>query len=263
MSTRQVAVKEGRWSRARSSKALSAVLVATLFSSCVGSATQPPTPSTAPEPSTSTSTSVQTTTTSPATSTTAAGDELPPLFEYLEGLTSIRPYDGWRNSASTGEAEALDFVADVLGGFSYLQALGLELERQSFPVFAATELRESRLYLTVDGRETEVAADAPRGHRHDLVQALRFDSDGVLNDSEPDPAMVEGGVIVIRSEGELAQLGDANLPGTIVFVDYEVVNPASRPAEEGAALLARLIDGGAAGLVLVTDATAGPEAQPG
>jgi hypothetical protein len=206
---------------------------------------------------------VPSTTTSPITSTTAATGELPPVFEYLAGLTAIRPHDGWRSSATAGEAEALDFVAGVLDGFSYLQDLGLELERQSFSVFTATELRESRLYLTSDGRETEVTADAPRGHRHDLVQALRFDSDGVLNDSEPNPVVAEGGVVVIRSEGEIAQLGDALLQGTIVFVDYEVVNPASRPAQEGAAILARLINGGAAGLVLVTDATEGPAAQPG
>jgi Zn-dependent M28 family amino/carboxypeptidase len=256
-------VERGRWNRAQASKVFSAVLAVTVLSSCVGSATQPPTSSTGLSPSASTSASIQTTTTSAVTSTTAAADELPPLFEYLKGLTSIRPYDGWRNSATTGEAEALDFVADVLGGFSYLQALGLELERQSFPVFAATELRESRLYLTSDGQETEVAADAPRGHRHDLAQALRFDSDGALNDSEPNPAVAEGEVVVIRSQGEIAQLGDADLQGAIVFVDYEMINPASRSAEEGAATLARLIDGGAAGLVLVTDATAGPEAQPG
>jgi hypothetical protein len=186
-----------------------------------------------------------------------------PLFEYLDGLTAIRPHAGWRSSATAGEAEAFDFVADVLDGFSYLQALGLEVERQSFSVFAATELRESRLYLTVDGHQAEVAADAPRGHRDDIVQALRFDSDGMLNDSEPNPAVAEGRVAVVRSESAIAQLGDADLMGAIIFVDYEIVNPASRPPQEGAALLTQLIDHGAAGLVLVTDSSDGAEGQPG
>ena len=185
------------------------------------------------------------------------------LLAYLEGLTSIQPYSGWRNSASSGEAEALDYVESKLNEFSNLQRLGMELERQSFPVFAATELRENRLYLTVGGREAEVAADAARGHRDDIVQALRFDSDGVLNDVEPDPVVVEGGVVVVRSESEIAQLTEADLQGAIVFVDYGVISPAPRPAEEGAAALARLVDGGAAGLVLVTDSSGGPEAQPG
>jgi len=185
------------------------------------------------------------------------------LFEYLEALTTIRVHEGWRNSAASGEAEALDYVAEVLEGFSYLESLGLELERQSFPVFAATELRESSLYLTVGGRETEVPADAARGHRHDIAQALRFDSDGALNDAQPDPVVVEGEAVLIDSAAEINQLGETELAGAVVFMDYEVVNPAARPPAEGAELLGRLIDGGAAGLVLVTGSSAGPEAQPG
>jgi len=30
------------------------------------------------------------------------------MLATIETLTSIQPYSGWRNSASTGEAEALD-----------------------------------------------------------------------------------------------------------------------------------------------------------
>lgn len=205
------------------------------------------------------------TTTAPVTSssTTPVPSRATALFAYLEALTSIRPHAGWRNSAASGEAEALDLAAEVLGSFPYLQSLGLELERQVFPVFAATELRESRLFLTVGGQETEVAADAPRGHRHDVDQALRADSDGGLNDSEPDPVVAEGRVVAIRSQSQITQLTEADLRGAIVLVDYEMISPASRPPAEAAALLARLIDGGAGGLVLVTDSSAGPEAQPG
>ena len=88
-------------------------------------------------------------------------DRAQAVLEYLRSLTEIRPHAGWRNSGSTGESEALDYVADVLGGFSNLQAWGLELERQSFPVFVATEPREAILYLTLDGQEAAVAADLP------------------------------------------------------------------------------------------------------
>jgi hypothetical protein len=57
------------------------------------------------------------------------------LFAFLEDLTSIQPYSGWRNSATEGEAEALDTVAVVLGGMEHLNGLGLEIERQEFPSF--------------------------------------------------------------------------------------------------------------------------------
>ena len=254
----------GHRNRTRSSRLLATALAAAVLSSCTGSPTsQPSTSTTAPRPSTSTSSTAPTTTTAASTSTTTLPVEVATVFEYLGGLTSIRAHDGWRSSAAAGEAEALDYVADVLGGFSYLQSLGLELERQSFPVFAAAELRESRLYLTTGGQETEVAADAARGHRDDIVQALRFDSDGVLNDAEPDPVVVEGEVLLVGSEAEIEQLGSTELSGAVVFVDYEIVNPAVRPPTEGAEVLTRLIAGGAAGLVLVTDSSGGPEAQPG
>ena len=62
------------------------------------------------------------------------------LFAYLEDLTSIQPYTGWRNSASSGEVEGLDYVEKTLGTFSHLQDGGLELERQSFNVYLSTEI---------------------------------------------------------------------------------------------------------------------------
>jgi len=251
-------------------KACAAATAALLLGSCTGSPgaeSWTSAPTTTPTTTTSTTTPAQTTTspTAPATTTTtlAVPDEVRPLFDYLAALTSIRPHQGWRNSATSGEAQALDFVAEVLDGFSYLQSLGLELERQSFPVLLATELRDSRLYLTVDGREVEVFADAPRGHRHDVTRAARFDSDGVLNDSEPDPATAEGEVVLISSRQEIGTAEDAGLRDAIVFLDYELVGPLSPSGPEGPGLLSRLIDAGAAGLVLVTDSTAGPGAQPG
>ena len=118
------------------------------------------------------------------------------IISYVEALTAIQPYSGWRNSATEGEAEALDYVATTLSGFGYLNNFGLELERQTFGVYLATELWETRLYLTTSGGENEVPTDALRGHRHDITQALRFDSDGVLNDSERNPVEVAGQVVL-------------------------------------------------------------------
>ena len=37
------------------------------------------------------------------------------LFAFMEDLTAIQPYSGWRNSGTEGEAEAMDYVAERLG----------------------------------------------------------------------------------------------------------------------------------------------------
>jgi hypothetical protein len=174
------------------------------------------------------------------------------LFASLEELTTIQPYSGWRNSATEGEAEALDFLADALHDLGYLQTLGLELERSSFHVFLATELWDTRLYLTTQGQETEVPAAAPRGHRHDVAQALRFDSDGALNDSERNPVEVQGDVVLIRSAGEIGALKTSDIQGKIVFLDYGLIDPATSAAGDGSRIISNLIGKEAAGLVLVT-----------
>ena len=174
------------------------------------------------------------------------------LFAFMEDLTAIQPYSGWRNSASEGEAEALDYVAETLGEFEHLGGLGLELERQSFRVFLGTELWESRLHLTVGGQEVEVPADGLRGPRDDIAQALRFDSDGTLNDSERNPAVVEGKVVLVRSATEIAALSSANLEGKVVFLDYAVIDRVLLGTSEAVKIAWGLLAKGPAGLVLVT-----------
>jgi pimeloyl-ACP methyl ester carboxylesterase len=174
------------------------------------------------------------------------------LFASLEELTTIQPYSGWRNAATEGEAEALDYVADTLDDLAYLQTLGLELERSSFHVFLATELWDTRLYLTTQGQETEVPADAPRGHRHDVAQALRFDSDGALNDSERNPVEVQGDVVLLRSAGEIDALQEGDIQGSIVFLDYALIDLATSAVGEDTQIISNLIEKEVAGLVLVT-----------
>jgi hypothetical protein len=174
------------------------------------------------------------------------------LFAFLEDLTVIQPYSGWRNSGSEGEAEALDYVAGKLGGLRYLQSLGLELERQSFHVLTATELWETGLILTVAGQESEVPADGLRANRDDVGLALNFDSDGILNDVEPDPVVVEGAIAPVRSLDELKDLGRKDVQGKVVFLDYALVDRSVMDRQEAGARAYELIDKGPAGLVLVT-----------
>jgi pimeloyl-ACP methyl ester carboxylesterase len=174
------------------------------------------------------------------------------LFTALEELTAIQSYSGWRSAATEGEAEALDYVAGALDDLAYLQSLGLELERSSFHVFLATELWDTRLYLTTQGQETKVPADAPRGHRHDVAQALRFDSDGTLNDSERNPVEVQGDVVLLRSAGDIDALQEGDIQDAIIFLDCALIDPATGGHGEGTQIISNLIEKGMAGLVLVS-----------
>ncbi|HUW12974.1 MAG TPA: M28 family peptidase, partial [Anaerolineae bacterium] len=175
------------------------------------------------------------------------------LSGFLADLTSIQPYSGWRNSATEGEAEALDYVAAKLGDLTYLQGLGLELERQSFLVFNSTELWETRLRLTVGGQEVEVPADSMRGNRDDNALALRFDSDGNPNDSERNPVVVAGPIVLVRSAADIDSLAGTDLTDSILFVDYAVADSILlRSGERADELAAQVLALQPAGLVLVT-----------
>ena len=173
------------------------------------------------------------------------------LFGFLEDLTAIESYSGWRNSGSEGEAQALDYVAGTLQEYNFLEGLGLALERQTFHVFLATELWETRLELVIDGQEVEVPADGLRGPRDDLGQAIRFDSDGAFNDSARDPVVGQGTAIPVRSAEELQNLGD--IQDKVVFLDYALIDRTIVSQQEGMEIASGLLSKRPAGLVLVTE----------
>jgi hypothetical protein len=175
------------------------------------------------------------------------------MLAAIDALTSIQPYSGWRNSASTGEAEGLDYVGGTLDGFGYLAGLGLEQERQSFEVPLGTELWDTRLDLRLGDTSIQVPASGLRGSRSDSALAVSFDSDGVLNDSESNPVVVEGPVTLLRSAFELDYLLPGALKGQVVLLDYAVVDPiVSGGMQQAVATASRLLAEAPAGLVLVT-----------
>ena len=174
------------------------------------------------------------------------------LYAVLEDLTAIQAYSGWRNSASEGEAEALDYVAGQLDEMGYLGNLGMEQERQTFRVPTGTDLWETRLHVTVGGKEVEVPADGLRGNRDDARLARQVDSDGVLNDADPDPVVVEGPVVVIRSTDELEALTPADVKGKVVILDYAVVDRSLMSTHDAVSLAWGLAEKGPAGVVMVT-----------
>ena len=173
------------------------------------------------------------------------------LFKYLADLTAIQSYSGWRNSATEGESQALDYVADQLKQFEYLTESGLTIERQDFSVFLATELWETRLDVQVAGQEVEIPADGLRGHRDVISRTLQFDSDGELNDSNRDPSVVDGPIVVARSVSDIFHLTPGDVQGRIVFVDYATIDVSQveeRAYDRAAALLANK----PAGIVVIT-----------
>jgi hypothetical protein len=175
------------------------------------------------------------------------------MLETIDALASIQPYSGWRNSATTGEAEALDYIDQALDGFGYLADLGLEQERQSFEVPLATELWDTGLGLTLDGQPVQVPASGLRGSRTDAALARSFDSDGALGDSERNPVIVEGPVSRIRSAGELDGIPPKGLESRVVLLDYSVIDPVVRGGMDQAVETAEeLLAKSPAGLVLVT-----------
>jgi hypothetical protein len=230
---------------------------------CSPSSTPPPPPVPTPAPTVQPTPTVATPTSPPVEPVDPPADPFAlisqeSLFAFLEGLTAVQPYSGWRNSATEGEAEALDYVAERLSELEYPEGLGLELERQSFHVFLSTELWETRLHLTVDGQEIEVPADGLRGDRDDVALALRFDSDGELNDAVRDPVVVQGPVVVIRSVGEIATTGQAGIKGKVVFLDYAAIDRILKGKREAVEIAGDLLAKEPAGLVLVTCSSTQP-----
>ena len=185
------------------------------------------------------------------------------LYATLEDLTAIQPYSGWRNSASEGEAEALDYVADKLDGMSYLVSLGMEQERQTFRVPTATDLWETRLHVTVGGQEIEVPADGLRGNRDHARLARQVDSDGVLNDADRDPVVVEGPVLVVGSVNDLKALTVGDVKDKIVFLDYATIDRSLMTTNDAVTLAWGLAEKGPAGVVLITSFSNVPGASHG
>ena len=174
------------------------------------------------------------------------------LFATLRELTGIGASSLWRTSASRGEAEALDLVATRLSELPFLRASGLEVERQRFRTYLATEVWAAHLELTVGGRVVEVPAHALSGNRENLALALRFDSDGAVNDEARNPEVVEGPVILIRSAAEIAALSAESAHGRIVLLDYAAIDRGIMTTQAAGGIAAMLLAREPAGLVLVT-----------
>lgn len=172
------------------------------------------------------------------------------LFGFLSEITSIQAYSGWRNSATSGERQALDWIQQRLVGLPYLQELGVEVTRQEFNVFLATELGQTGVKLTLGGHTTALPAFGMRGSRDSIEQALNMDSDGALNDSEPNPVNASGDTLLIRSDSDMAALDQAG--GKVLLVDYALVDTTVTSQAMARQNAYDLLEAGPAGILLIT-----------
>jgi len=174
------------------------------------------------------------------------------LLDTLTELTAIGDHNGWRHSTSRGEAEAIAYIENRLSRMGFLRSLGIELERQEFRTFMGIEFRRSRVHLLVDGESYEIPADVPPGHRERLDLALRFDSDGILNDTDPDPVIVTGPPIVVRTADDIEGLVPAEVTGRIVLLDYAAVDLVVNNRTAAIESAWRVAEMQPAGIVMVT-----------
>ena len=139
-----------------------------------------------------------------------------------------------------------------MGGFSNLQKMGLEIERQSFDVYTSTEFWDSGMYISVNQQEIEIPAEGLRASRYDRFPALYMDTDGLINDSEANPLSASGIPVVIQNEELLYSLTGSQVHDRILFLNYAIIDSfVNGDAYINSSQLISLIDQGAAGLVIV------------
>lgn len=185
------------------------------------------------------------------------------LLDTVTDLTQIQAYSGWRNSGAHGEREAILYLKDRLKQQDHLNRLGMEVGIQDYNVFLSTEFWATHLYLTVNGREIEVPANGLRGPRDEIDQALRFDSDGGLNDAAPNPVNAKGSALVIRSRELILALTPKEVRGKIVFLDYAVIDRVLQDFPSALSIISELIKKEPAAVILVTRFSNKPDESHG
>ncbi len=180
------------------------------------------------------------------------------LLADVAALAAIEPESGWRSPGTTGEQQAVAYVAARLDDLAALRRLGMGVERQSFRVPVATEIWEAGLWLTLAGGEVAVPAGGLQVLGDRVAPALRMDSDGILNDSERNPLTASGPVARVGSADELAAVAAGSLAGDVALVDYALLDPALLGWSAALANARLLLAGAPAGLVLVTRSSPQP-----
>ena len=177
------------------------------------------------------------------------------LLDQLSLLTAFKPHLGWRTSTTSGEAEAIGWVETSLRELAFLRSLGLDVQRESFRTFTGVEFWETSVTFRRDGVDFIAPADGSPGHRDWIRYALRFDSDGVLNDRNRDPVVVRGRPLVIRTADEIASTPADQVAGRVVLLDFAAIDRSIMTLNDAVTRAAALIEKGPAAIVMVTSAS--------
>ncbi len=204
-------------------------------------------------------------TTSPTPSLTppAPSIDADRMYGFLEELTAVQAYSGWRTSATQGEKEAFDYVQLQLGQLANLTSSGLEVTRESFNVFLATEIHKAALQLSSNNGTVDVPVNGLRGSRNDIQSALRLDSDGVLNDTDPNPVTVSGEMAIVRDGVDAMELAIGSMKGKVLFVDYAWIDINLVDESKAMQRTVAAIDAQPEGIVFVTQYSNAPDASHG
>ncbi len=145
------------------------------------------------------------------------------MFATIDALSSFQYHSGWRGAGTAGEKGALNYVQSQLESMLWLSEMGMEIEREHFNVFLATEDHTSRVFFSDGSKTYEIPADAIRGSRDNPDLVKYVDSDGVLSDQNANPVTVKGSIVRIPDDNELNTLSGSDQSGRILLVDYSVV----------------------------------------
>jgi hypothetical protein len=171
------------------------------------------------------------------------------MFATLDALTSIQPHSGWRGGGTQGEKEAFEYINSQLGRLSWLSANGMEIEKETFNVFMATEDHSTSLTLFEGSRVFEIPADTIRGSRDDPTLTFNLDTDNGLTDSNPNPITVEGDTTLVPDEPALNSLTEADVKNKIMLVSFSLVDSTNVLSESNAR---KIISMNPAAVVLIT-----------
>lgn len=172
------------------------------------------------------------------------------LFSFLEQLTSIRAYAGWRLSASQGELDGLKYVEQEMKGLSWLNSFGAGYEWQEFHVPISMQIHAISLSVKMSGNSVSIPANGLRGWRSSISDRLFMDSDGVLNDDNANPMNVKGNILVVQSR---QKLDEQNLPtGQVIFINYEALMTDDSSGNISSTAKQKLAEINPAAIVIVT-----------
>lgn len=174
------------------------------------------------------------------------------LLATLRELTSIQRTTMWRTAGSRGEAEARTYVKHRLAALPWLNRCGMWVEEQPFRTLVAGDIWQAGVVVTLPSGDVTIPAQGLQGSREVLDLTLRFDSDGLPNDLNPNPVTRRGPPVLIRTQAQLHALSASLARNRVVLLDYAVVDRAILGTQPAAQLAGELLSKTPAGVILVT-----------